>query len=467
MTRRFPRLAAVVPTSATPGTATPSPARGRRRAEGGRTRTSRTRAQAPGGPPRAVPASQAPADSAPEGRRYVQLVLVLGSLIALGPLSIDMYLPALPALAADLRAEDAAVQATLTGMLLGLGLGQLVIGPLSDAVGRRLPLLLGLVAHAGTSALCAFSPDVLTLTGARALQGVAGAAVSVVAMAMIRDLFTGVAAARLLSRLMLVMGVAPVLAPTLGGVLLRLTSWRGIFAVLAGFAVVLVVVAALGLRETLPPHRRRSAHPAATLRTYGMLLRDGTFVLLAAVSGLVFATMFSYISGSPFVLQDVYGLDAQEYAVAFGVNAAGIIAFTQINPVLLRRFDPLQVLTAAVTIQAVAAVLLVVAAATGVGGLPVVLAALWVVVALCGLGFPNTPALALSRHGEAAGTAAALLGATGFGIGGLAAPLVGLLGTGSALPMAVVMLVATFAAVALLALVRRRTVREAAAGATA
>jgi MFS transporter, DHA1 family, multidrug resistance protein len=397
----------------------------------------------------------------PEGRRYVQLVLVLGSLIALGPLTIDMYLPALPALASDLRAEDAAVQATLTGMLVGLGLGQIVIGPLSDAVGRRLPLMLGLVAHAVTSALCAFAPDVLTLTAARTLQGVAGAAVSVVAMAVVRDLFSGVAAARLLSRLMLVMGVAPVLAPTLGGQLLRLTSWRGIFAVLAAAAVVLVVVAAVGLRETLPPHRRRSAHPSATLRTYGMLLRDRTFVALALVSGLVFATMFSYISGSPFVLQDVYGLDAQAYAIVFGVNAAGIIAFTQVNPVLLRRFDPLQVLTGALVAQTVAAAVLVLAAVTGVGGMPLVLVGLWVVVALCGLGFPNTPALALSRHGEAAGTAAALLGAAGFGIGGLAAPLVGLLGTGSPVPMAAVMLTASLSGTVLLLRVGRRAERVA------
>ena len=388
-------------------------------------------------------------------RRYVQLVLVLGSLIAIGPLTIDMYLPALPALASDLNADDAAVQATLTGMLVGLGIGQLVIGPLSDAFGRRRPLLIGVTGHAATSVLCALAPDVLSLTAARTLQGVAGAAISVVAMAIVRDLFTGIAAARLLSRLMLVMGVAPVAAPSLGGQLLQLTSWRGIFAVLAGIGVILVVVAAVGLRETLPPERRRSARPAATLRTYGSLLRDGPFVALALVAGLMFATMFSYISGSPFVLQGVYGLDPQQYALAFGLNAVGIVLCTQLNPVLLRRFTPLGVLTGAVSIAVSAALVLLAAAVTGAGGLVAVLVPLGVIIAVCGLAFPNTPALALSRHGESAGTAAAMLGAAQFGVGGLAAPLVGLLGTGSAVPMAAVMTATTASALALLVLVVR------------
>ena len=389
-------------------------------------------------------------------RRYVQLVLVLGSLIAIGPLTIDMYLPAFPALAADLSASDAAVQATLTGMLVGLGVGQLVIGPLSDAVGRRRPLLLGLVAHAATSVLCALAPGILPLVGARVLQGLAGAAISVVAMAIVRDLFTGVAAARLLSRLMLVMGVAPVLAPSLGGVVLEVTSWRGIFAVLAVAASLLVVVAVLGIRETLPEHRRRSAHPRQTLRTYRGLLRDRVFVALAAVGGLVFATMFAYVSGSPFVLQGVYGLSEQAFGVVFGLNAVGIVLATQLNPVLMRWLTPRQVLTRALWVGTSAALLLVVTTTTGAGGLVGVLVPLAVVIGSAGLSFPNTPALALSRHGESAGTAAALLGAGQFGIAGFAAPLVGLLGTSSPVPMAAVMAGATATALLLMLRVVRR-----------
>ena len=405
--------------------------------------------------------TRATAPSTPAGgdlsrRRYVQLVLVLGSLIAIGPLTIDMYLPAFPALAADLSATDAAVQATLTGMLIGLGVGQLVIGPLSDAVGRRRPLLAGLVAHGATSLLCAVAPGILPLVGARVLQGLAGAAISVVAMAIVRDLFSGVAAARLLSRLMLVMGVAPILAPTLGGFVLEVTSWRGIFVVLALTAALLVVVAALGIRETLPAQRRRSAHPRHTLRTYRRLLDDRVFVALAAIGGLVFATMFAYVSGSPFVLQGVYGLSEQAFGAVFGLNAVGIVLATQLNPLLLRWLTPRQVLTRSLWVGTGAALLLLATTATGIGGLVGVLVPLALLIASCGLAFPNTPALALSRHGESAGTAAALLGAMQFGIAGGAAPLVGLLGTSSPVPMAAVMTAATATALLLMLLVVRR-----------
>ncbi|MGH3813291.1 MAG: multidrug effflux MFS transporter, partial [Pseudonocardiaceae bacterium] len=385
-----------------------------------------------------------------------QLVLVLGALIALGPLTVDTYLPALPAIAEDLDATDAGVQATLTGMLAGLAFGQLVIGPISDAAGRRKPLLIGVLVHAVTSLLCALAPDVVGLSTVRVLQGFAGAAITVSAMAIVRDLFSGLEAAKLLSRLMLVMGAAPVLAPSLGGLILEYTSWRGIFVVLAAMAVVLVAVAFVGLRETLPVHRRRSARPRATLATYRSLLRDRTFVALVLIGGLMMSAMFSYVSGSPFVLQGIYGLSEQAYGVVFGCNAVGIIAFTQLNPVLLRWFRPSQVLTAAVLVATAGGVLLVTTTATGLGGLFGVLLPLALIIATCGLALPNTPALALSRHGEAAGSAAAVLGAVQFGVGAVTAPLVGVLGTETAVPMAVVILAGTgTAAVLLLTVVRR------------
>ncbi|MDQ4007406.1 MAG: multidrug effflux MFS transporter [Actinomycetota bacterium] len=393
---------------------------------------------------------------APTGRRYVQLVLVLGALIALGPLTIDMYLPALPDLARDLDASDAGVQFTLTGMLAGLACGQLVIGPLSDAVGRRRPLLAGVALHAVASVLCALAPDVVSLSAVRVLQGFAGAAISVNAMAIVRDQFVGIGAARLLSRLMLVIGAAPVLAPSLGGLILQYTSWRGIFVVLAGCGVLLVAVAAVGLRETLPVHRRRSARPLATLRTYRSLLRDPTFVALVLVAGLMMSALFSYISGSPFVLQGVYGLDERTFGLVFGCNALGIVLGTQLNPLLLGRFRPSQVLTFAVVSASVAAAVMVVTTATGYGGLFGLLLPLSVVIGTCGLALPNTPALALSRHGEAAGTAAAMLGMVQFGVGAVTAPLVGVLGTSTAVPMASVIFAGTvLASVLLLTVIRR------------
>ena len=399
--------------------------------------------------------------AAPVGRRYVQLVLVLGALIALGPLTIDMYLPAFPQLAAELDATDAQTQLTLTGMLGGLAFGQLLIGPLSDAFGRKRPLLIGLATHVLASLLCALAPSIAMLSAVRVLQGFAGAAISVVAMAIVRDLFSGLAVARLMSRLMLVIGLAPILAPTLGGLILQVTSWRGIFVVLAAMAAVLVVIAILGLRETLPVERRRSARIGATLATYRMLLRDTTFVALVLIGGLMLSAVFAYVSGSSFVLQDGYGLNEQMFGLVFGANAAGLTVSSQLNPTLIHRFGPVNVLTGAIWMAGVAAIVLVITGLTGFGGLIGVLVPLAVVVAAAGLSLPNTPALALTRHGEAAGTAAALLGSVQFGVGAVVAPLVGVFGSTSAAPMGAVMFgVTAIALVLMYAVVRRdETVR--------
>ena len=388
------------------------------------------------------------------GRERFRLVLVLGSLIALGPLTIDMYLPALPAITDDLQTTAAAVQLTLTGTLAGLALGQLLIGPLSDAIGRRRPLLYGVVVHIVASLLCVVAPNLGVLGGLRVLQGLGAAAAAVVAMAIVRDLFVGLAAAKLLSRLMLVMGAAPILAPTLGGITLTWTDWRGVFVVLTGFGVAIVTVAALALPETLPVERRRSGGVLGTLRVYGSLLRDRTFVGLILVAGLAMAAMFAYVSGSSFVFQEQYGLDEQQFGFTFGAGAIGLIAATQLNVRLLRRWSPSQILVSALAFGAVAGTVLLLFAATGLGGLVGLLVPLWLVLASAGLALPNAPALALSRHGEAAGTAAALLGAVQFGVGALAAPLVGTLGTG-AVAMAIVIAGGMLAAVAVLLIVVR------------
>lgn len=368
----------------------------------------------------------------------VRLVLVLGSLIAIGPLTIDMYLPALPSITDDLHTTSTAVQLTLTGTLAGLALGQLAIGPWSDAVGRRVPLLAGLILHVLASVACVFAPDVTVLGGLRVLQGLGVAASSVVAMAVVRDLFSGAAFARLFSRLMLVMGAAPILAPTLGSAVLRWTEWRGVFVALAAFGVLLSVLAALALPETLPPARRRSGGVIATLGVYGALLRDRVFVGLVLVAGFAMAALFAYVGGSSFVLQEVYGLSEAQFGLAFGAGAVGLIGGTQYNVRLLRRWAPQRILVSALAVGTVAGAILVALAATGLGGLPALLAALWAVLTAAGLALPNAPALAMSRHGEAAGTAAALLGAVQFGVGAVAAPLVGVLGTGATAMAAVI-----------------------------
>ncbi|MDG4787607.1 multidrug effflux MFS transporter [Micromonospora sp. WMMD1102] len=388
------------------------------------------------------------------GRERLRLVLVLGSLIAIGPLTIDMYLPALPAITADLATAEAAVQLTLTGTLAGLALGQLVIGPFSDAVGRRVPLLAGLVLHVVASALCVVAPNVGVLGVLRVLQGLGTAAAAVVAMAVVRDLFSGTAFARIFSRLMLVMGAAPVLAPTLGSAVLRWTDWRGVFVALGVFGIVLVTLAAVKLPETLPVHRRRSGGVRGTARVYRSLLRDRTFVGLVAVAGLSMAALFAYVSGSSFVFQEQYGLDEQQFGIVFGAGAVGLIGASQFNVRLLRRYAPQRILVSALAVGTLAGFTLLAFASTGLGGLPAVLVSLWVVLAAAGLAMPNAPALALSRHGEAAGTAAALLGAVQFGIGALLAPLVGVLGNGS-VGMGLVIAAGMLAALAVLFLVVR------------
>jgi MFS transporter, DHA1 family, multidrug resistance protein len=386
------------------------------------------------------------------------MVLVLGSLTALGPLTIDTYLPAFPAIAEHLEATESAVQLTLTGTLIGIAFGQLLVGPLSDAFGRRRPLIAAVSLHVVVSVLCAVAPNVVMLGGLRVLQGMAAAAGAVIAMAVVRDLFAGVSGVRMLSRLMLVTGVAPILAPTLGAQLLRVTDWRGIFWVLAGIGAVLIAVVTVGLRETLPPERRRRGGAVETARTYGRLVRERRFIGLMMTGGLMMGALFAYISGSSFVLQDGYGLSEQDYGLLFGINSVGLVLGTQVNARVAVRHGPHRVLGVAVSVAAVSAAVLVVTASTGAFGLAGIVVPLFFMISTIGFTLPNVPILALANHGRTAGTAAGLIGASNFAFGGISAPLVGALGTTSAVPMAAVMAAATLgAATALFAVVRPHT----------
>jgi DHA1 family bicyclomycin/chloramphenicol resistance-like MFS transporter len=409
-----------------------------------------------------APAPSTTAPVVPESQRRpstARLALLLGAFVALGPLTIDMYLPALPTIREELATTSAVVQLTLTGTLVGLALGQLVIGPLSDAFGRRRPLLFGAALHVVASLLVLVAPDITTLGVLRVLQGVGTAATGVVALAIVRDLFGGRAAATMLSRLFLVMGVAPVLAPTLGGEVLRFTSWRGVFAVLAVYGVLVLVLGALCLRETLPAERRRSGGVTGTLRTYRRLFGDRVYVGLILVAGLTMAALFTYVSGSSFVYQREFGLDEQQFGILFGVGAVWLIAATQLNPVLLRWWSPAQILLTATVAGAAFGGVLLLLAGTGAGGLFGVAAPLWAVLFAAGLALPNAPALALAGYGDSAGSAAALLGAMQFGVGAAVSPLVGLLGN-DAVAMGAVILAALLLAVAVLLAVRPWTLPE-------
>lgn len=356
------------------------------------------------------------------------MILVLGLLVALGPLTIDMYLPALPRIAEELSVSSSVVQLTLTGTLAGLAIGQLVIGPLSDSLGRRRPLMAGIVLHMIASVICLLAPNITVLGLARGLQGIGAAATMVVSIAIVGDLFKGNAAATVMSRLMLVLGVAPVLAPSLGAAVLLHGSWHWVFAVLVVLAGALLLMAAMALPETLPTEHRRPLRVRGIVSTYGQLFGDARFVILVLVAALGMSGLFAYIAGASFVLQGRYGLDQQSFALVFGAGAVALIGSTQFNVVLLRRFTPQAIVVWALAASSLFGVVFVGLAVAGVGGLAAFVVPVWLILGAMGFVIPNAPALALSRHSEASGTSAALLGAAQFGLGAAVAPLVGVLG---------------------------------------
>ena len=402
--------------------------------------------------------SAAPAETrVTEGRKIpsqTRFIVVLGLLVAVEPLTIDMYLPALPQIAEDYSVSSSVVQLTLTGTLAGLALGQLVIGPLSDSLGRRRPLMAGIVLHMLASVLCLFAPSIVVLGIARGLQGVGAAAAMVVALAIVGDLFSNAGAATVMSRLMLVLGVAPVIAPSLGAAVMLRFSWHWVFAVLVVLAGLLLLLAALALPETLQVSHRRPLRVGGILRTYGELLRDLRFVILVLVAALGMSGLFAYIAGASFVLQGHYGLDQQVFALVFGAGAVALIAATQFNVVLLRRFTPQTITVWALGASVLAGVVFVGLTAADVGGSYDIFAfviPVWAILAAMGFVLPNAPAVALSRHPDASGTAAALLGAGQFGLGAAVAPLVGVLGNDELALAAVMTATSVIALVALLA----------------
>jgi DHA1 family bicyclomycin/chloramphenicol resistance-like MFS transporter len=374
--------------------------------------------------------------------------LILGGLSAFAPLSIDMYLPALPSMTGDFHTSDTTLQLTLTAFVIGLAVGQLVLGPLSDALGRRKPLLAGLALYVLGSVLCAISPSPELLITARVVQAIGAAAGIVISRAVVRDLYSGTAMTRYFSTLMLINGVAPILAPVLGGQILRLTSWRGVFVVLTVFGALLLAAVALSLPEPLPAGLRTPARPRSILRAYGHLLTDRGFLGYTLACGLMFAGLFAYVSGSSFVLQGVYGLSPQAFSLVFGLNGVGIVLAGQLNRRIVGRFGERALLRSGLlsSFAGGLGVLLAVVVHLGLVGL---LIPLFVLVASIGLVMPNASSLALAEHAKNAGSASALLGVLQFIIGGLATPLVGLGGPGTALPMVIVM--ASFSTLALLA----------------
>lgn len=366
---------------------------------------------------------------------YTRLALILGTLAAFGPLSIDMYLPALPTIAAEFGVTTAAVQQTLSVFFVGLALGQLFYGPLSDRMGRRAPLLFGCAMYTIVSAGCAFAPSVAGLMGLRFLQALGSSAGMVIGRSVVRDRFDERESARMYSLLVLVMGIAPITAPLIGGQLLVAFGWRSIFLVLAVFGLLCFTLVWFGLEESLPRERRTREGLRHALGAYVGLLADRRYMSFALAGGLASAAMFAYISGSPFVFIELNGVPPEQFGFLFGANAFGLIAASQLNRWLLTKYTSLRLLFAALSITAGASLLLFGATLAGIGGFPLLLALLFLTIASTGMVGPNAMALAMAPYGRKAGSASALLGATQFVAGALAGALVGLLANNTALPM--------------------------------
>ena len=398
-----------------------------------------------------------PGDSLSSRQRFVY-VIVLGALTALGPFSVDLYLPAFPLVEADLNTTVAAVQLTLTATAIGFALGQLFVGPWSDKIGRRIPLIVATALHIVASLGIVLSPDIVWVGVFRLLQGVGAAGGGVVAMAIVRDLFGGLPLVRMLSRLSMVSGLAPVLAPLIGSQLLRITDWRGIFACLAGYGVLVMLAAIFFLVETQPAARRFDLGHRTAKERYRALFTDRIYVGVVIVAGMTFTGLFGYLSSTSFLFQEIYGFTAQQYGYLFAVNSLGIVIGVQTSSRLAKIIGPQWILLGAVSLMFCAATTIVVLDSLHVG-LFGILVPLWFFILACGFAFPCQQVLALDGHAGEAATAASVMGAVNFGLAGLLSPIVGLFGIHNAVPMGGMMLAtSTVSLLVILFVIRPKTV---------
>nr|WP_238600540.1 multidrug effflux MFS transporter [Metasolibacillus meyeri] len=380
-------------------------------------------------------------------------VLILGSLTAFGPLSMDMYLPALPLVAKDLETTASLVQMSITSCLLGLAFGQLIFGPLSDIHGRRRPLLFTLLVYAVASLLCAFSTSIWMFIALRFVQGFAGAAGIVIARASARDMYSGKELTKFVALLSLVNGAAPILAPIFGGAVLRFVTWPAVFVILSLIGVVMFLAVALTLTETLPKESRAEGGMLATVKTFHLLLKDRVFMGIALSQAFVSMSMFAYIAGSPFVLQNIYGATPQQFSFIFAANGVGIIIAAQVTGKLASSMEEKKLLLYG-TMMSFSGALLFLLAVLLQGPLWLVLFALFFVVSSVGIVGTTAFSLAMERQGRAAGSASAFLGILPFGGGALVSPLVGIGGDFTAIPMGITIFVCSSLAIIIYSLIK-------------
>jgi len=382
----------------------------------------------------------------PSQLSVIRMTFILGTLAAFGPLSIDMYLPALPNLVGDFASTASLAQLSLTACLLGIALGQIFLGPLSDVLGRKGPLLAGLVIYVLSSLLCIVAPTMELFIFMRFIQGLAGSAGIVISRAAVRDLYAGSELTRFFSLLMLVNGVAPIIAPVLGGQVLQVASWRGIFFILAGLGAMMTVIVLWAFRETLPVKLRSTGGFSNTMRSFRILIHNRTFMGYALIQGFSSAALFAYISGSPFVMQNIFGFSPQMFSLLFASNSIGIIIASQITGLLAGRVREKTLLISGLTLAFVASIGLLVMTLLE-GSLFTILMPLFFVVSSVGIIGTSSFSLAMQDQAKSAGSASALLGLLSFILGGIMAPFVGIAGSYTAVPMAVIITIAEAVAV--------------------
>jgi DHA1 family bicyclomycin/chloramphenicol resistance-like MFS transporter len=373
------------------------------------------------------------------GRAYYRLALILGAQTAMGPLAIDTYLPAMPTITREFGTTNAAIQLSLSVYFIGIALGQAIYGPYSDRHGRRGPLFVGLALFVLGSLGCALAPNVETLITCRFIQALGGCAPLVIPRAVVRDLFDERDSVRMLSVLMLVMGLAPILAPLVGGQLLAYLGWRSIFWAYVIYGSVLLVVVTMAQDESLPVERRSRQPFAAVMRTYGHLLTDWRYMGYVLAGGLVFAGLLAYISGSPFIFIELFHISPQRFGFYFGTNAIGIIGASQVNRWLVQRFTARRILQIALCISVASSIGLLAGGFTLYAGLAGIIVPLWFFIAMHGIVSPNTTALAMGPYGAVAGSASALLGTVQFGLGAASGAAISAMADGTARPFASVL----------------------------